>query len=92
MFYLICYDIVNDRRRTKVAHLLERYGLRVQHSVFECVLDERQFETLQTGLLKYLNNKQDQLRFYPLSAHCRNKVVVLGVQPAFVVDDAAFIV
>jgi CRISPR-associated protein Cas2 len=37
-FYLICYDIVKDSRRTKVAHLLEGYGLRVQKSVFEVVL------------------------------------------------------
>jgi CRISPR-associated endonuclease Cas2 len=38
MFYLVCYDVVLDRRRNKVAHILEGYGLRVQKSVFECVL------------------------------------------------------
>lgn len=92
MFYLICYDIVNDRRRTNVARLLERYGLRVQKSVFEAVLDDKQYESLLQRLPKYLNNKEDQLRFYPMSAHCRDKVLVLGVQPEFVVDDAAFIV
>jgi CRISPR-associated protein Cas2 len=92
MFYLVCYDIVNDRRRTKVAQLLEGYGLRVQKSVFEAVLDEQQFETLKKRLLKHLNKKEDQLRFYPLSAPCRRKVVVLGMQPEFAVDDAAFIV
>ena len=35
MFYLICYDVVNDRRRNRVSRLLEGYGLRVQKSVFE---------------------------------------------------------
>ncbi|OKH33838.1 CRISPR-associated endonuclease Cas2 [[Phormidium ambiguum] IAM M-71] len=92
MFYLICYDIVSDRRRTKVAKLLEAYGLRVQKSVFECVLDEKQQEGLQKRLMKLLNKREDQIRFYPLSAHCRDKVLVLGTQPEFVVDDAAFIV
>lgn len=92
MFYLICYDIVNDSRRNKVSKLLEAYGLRVQKSVFECVLDEKQQEALQKRLLKLLNKRSDQVRFYPLSAHCRCKVVVLGMQPEFVVDDAAFIV
>ncbi len=91
-FYLICYDIVKDSRRTKVAHLLEAYGLRVQKSVFEVVLDEQQFERLQKRLLKYLNKKEDQLRFYPLSARCRRKMVVLGTQPKYAVDDAVFIV
>jgi CRISPR-associated protein Cas2 len=91
-FYLICYDIVKDSRRNKVAHLLEGYGLRVQKSVFEVVLDEQQYEKLQKRLLKYLNKREDQLRFYPLSARNRSKVVVLGVQPEYVVDDTAFIV
>ena len=42
MFYLVCYDIVSDRRRNKVSKLLEAYGLRVQKSVFECVLDDKE--------------------------------------------------
>ena len=92
MFYLICYDIVNDSRRNKVSKLLEAYGLRVQKSVFECVLDDKQYENLSKRLLKLLNKHSDQIRFYPLSAHCRCKVVVLGIQPEFAVDDAAFIV
>jgi CRISPR-associated protein Cas2 len=71
---------------------LEGYGLRVQKSVFECVLNEQQYDSLQKKLLKYLNKREDQLRFYPLSARCRGKVVVLGVQPKYAVDDAAFIV
>lgn len=31
---LIAYDIVDDRRRTRVAKCLERHGDRVQYSVF----------------------------------------------------------
>ncbi len=92
MFYLICYDIVDDHRRLKVSKLLETCGCRVQKSVFECVLDEKRQEQLQKRLLKLLNKRQDQIRFYPLSAHCRCKVTVLGVQPKFVIDDEAFIV
>ncbi|NEO98720.1 MAG: CRISPR-associated endonuclease Cas2 [Symploca sp. SIO1C4] len=92
MFYLICYDIVDNRRRTKVSNILEAYGLRVQKSVFEAVLNNKQYEKLQKRLLKLLNTKEDQLRFYPLSAHCRCKVKVLGIQPEFEVDDKAIIV
>ena len=33
-FYVIAYDIPNDRRRQKIADLLEGYGKRVQYSVF----------------------------------------------------------
>nr|WP_016864638.1 CRISPR-associated endonuclease Cas2 [Fischerella sp. FACHB-380] len=92
MFYLVCYDIVSDARRNKVSKLLEAYGLRVQKSVFECVLDEKQYQTLSQYLTRLVNKREDQVRFYPMSAHNRCKVAVLGTQPEFVVDDAAFIV
>jgi CRISPR-associated protein Cas2 len=92
MFYLVCYDIVSDRRRNKVSKILEGYGLRVQKSVFECVLDEKQYETLSKYLTRLVNKREDQVRFYPMSAHNRCKVAVMGTQPEFVIDDAAFIV
>jgi CRISPR-associated protein Cas2 len=78
MFYLVCYDIVSDRRRNKVAKLLEAYGLRVQKSVFECVLDENQYTTLSKYLVRLVNT--------------RCKIAVLGTQPQLVIDDAAYIV
>jgi CRISPR-associated protein Cas2 len=92
MFYLICYDIVNDRRRTKIAYLLESYGMRIQQSVFECVLDDKQYEVLNQKLMKLINKKEDQLRFYPLSKSCRSQVAILGIKPTFSVDSSTFIV
>lgn len=92
MFYLICYDVVLDKRRNKVAHLLEGYGMRVQKSVFECVLDANQRDMLQRKLSRYIKPEEDQVRFYPLSPRYRQKVLVLGQQPQREVDDVAFIV
>jgi CRISPR-associated protein Cas2 len=92
MFYLICYDIVSDTRRNKVSKLLEAHGLRVQKSVFECVLDEKQFATLSQYLMRLVNRREDQIRFYPMTVHNRCKVAVLGMKPEFTIDDAAFIV
>lgn len=91
-FYLVCYDIVSDRRRNRVSHLLEGYGMRIQKSVFECVLNDDQYQMLHKKLLRYLKREEDQIRFYPLSAPCRRKVIILGMQPDRQVDDAAFIV
>jgi CRISPR-associated protein Cas2 len=93
MFYLICYDITNDRRRDRVSRLLEGYGMRVQKSVFECVLTPDQYELLQKRLQtkRYLNPNEDQLRFYPLSPRHRKLVLLLGVQPPRRVDDTVFI-
>ncbi|HHP7244723.1 MAG TPA: CRISPR-associated endonuclease Cas2 [Elainellaceae cyanobacterium] len=92
MLYLVCYDVVRDRRRNRVAHLLEGYGMRVQKSVFECLLNEHQYDLLQRKLAKYINAQEDQVRFYPLTAHTRRKVIILGLQPPRQIDDVAFIV
>lgn len=93
MFYLICYDITHDRRRDRVSRLLEGYGMRVQKSVFECVLTPDQFELLQKRFQtkRYLNPNEDQIRFYPLSPRHRKMVLLLGMQPQRQVDDTVFI-
>ena len=92
MFYIVTYDITKDSRRNKAAHLLEGYGLRVQKSVFECILNDDQLAMLQRKLTHYIKAEEDQVRFYPMSAHTRRKVVILGTQPDRQIDDIAFIV
>jgi len=37
---VVAYDIIDDKRRNRVAKTMEDYGTRVQYSVFECVLEE----------------------------------------------------
>jgi CRISPR-associated protein Cas2 len=66
MYYLITYDIANDKRRTKLATLLDEYGIRVNYSVYECELSETKKEKLlyEIELKKLLNKKYDSLRFY----------------------------
>ena len=66
--------------------------MRVQKSVFECVLDDAQWEMLNRKLERYLKPEEDQVRFYPMSAHTRRKVRILGMQPELQVDDQTFIV
>src|SRR6266511_1773180 len=54
MLYVISYDISVDRRRARVAKLLEGFGQRVQYSVFECDLTESQYAVLQRNLRRML--------------------------------------
>lgn len=78
LFYVITYDIPSDKRRKKVADLLEGYGRRVQYSVFECVLSAEKYQELQQRLHKRVNLKEDSVRFYPLSGHTLSQVEVWG--------------
>lgn len=71
--YLACFDISDDRSRRKVGLLLERYGLRVQRSVFEIAVDSpEQLQRLQTKLRRYLA-AEDDMRFYHLCVQCRTQ-------------------
>jgi len=66
MKYVVTYDISNDKRRTKLSTLLEKYGLRVNYSVYECELNQTKFDKLlyEIELKKLINKKYDSLRFY----------------------------
>lgn len=79
MFILISYDVPDNKRRLKIANTLLDFGAeRVQLSVFECHIDQRNLERLQARLRKLINDGEDSVRFYPLCAVCRPKVVLMG--------------
>lgn len=81
MLYVVTYDIADDRRRRKVATLLEGYGRRVQFSVFECVLEAAKFEELRRRLKGRVRLPEDSVRFYPISAQMVAQAIVLGEPP-----------
>jgi CRISPR-associated protein Cas2 len=68
---LVAYDVNTEtkagrRRLFKVAQTCKNYGQRVQFSVFECRVDEAQYEELCTKLGKIINARSDSLRIYKL--------------------------
>lgn len=79
MRWVVAYDIPDDRRRLKVATLLQGFGDRVQHSVFEAVLEGRDRAALEAELKKILFPEEDRLRMYPLCNSCANAVTDLGL-------------
>lgn len=71
MQVLVTYDVSTDtpqgrRRLRKVATICKDYGQRVQKSVFECQVNEMQYEQMIHRLLKCINEKEDSLRIYRL--------------------------
>ncbi len=76
--YVIVYDITNDKRRNKVARVLEGHGERVQYSVFECQLKKKQFVTLWKALEELVQTEADSLRAYGLCASCAQRIRMIG--------------
>ena len=80
---LVTYDVitsstVGQKRLRKVAKLCERYGLRVQNSVFEVLVDAAQSSVLKSDLSAVIDHDQDSVRFYRLGNHYQNRVVSMG--------------
>lgn len=62
-FYLVSYDITDDRRRARIFKLLRGWGERVQFSVFCCQLNPRERHSLVGELKARMNNDEDQTLF-----------------------------
>ena len=86
MEVLVTYDVSTEspagrRRLRKVATICLGYGQRVQKSVFECRVNEGQFETLVDKLLRTIDEEEDSLRIYRLPGERERIVRVYGRLP-----------
>jgi len=78
-FYVISYDVTDDRRRGRMAKVLSNYGKRVQYSVFECLLTKDALRDLTDKLLGLYDKAADSIRIYHLCEGCRKRVVIHGL-------------
>jgi CRISPR-associated protein Cas2 len=66
---LVTYDVSTVqkpglRRLRRVARACEDYGTRVQKSVFECQVGQKEWVNLRDRLLREIKTDEDSLRFY----------------------------
>lgn len=83
MMLVVAYDVdtsekAGEKRLRNVAKLCERYGCRVQNSVFEVLLDPTQLVSLKSGLEKIIRPDIDSVRIYRLGNSYKNKIEVIG--------------
>jgi len=77
--YLVAYDIADDDRREGVALYLSGYGPRVQLSVFEVELADRdKAQAFRDRLRTLIDDDDDQVRLYPLQADSWARRLVYG--------------
>lgn len=76
--WIIAYDSPCDRRRRKVAKLLEGYGARVQWSVFECRLRAEEVMALETRLSYLIRPDEDSVRLWPVPERSCARILHLG--------------
>lgn len=69
MMILVAYDVVTSdeggpRRLRRVARACSDYGIRVQKSVFECQVGQKEWIALKARLMGEADMAKDSLRFY----------------------------
>lgn len=92
MLILVTYDVQTQtdggkKRLRKVAKKCEEYGVRVQNSVFECIVNSAQLKQLEIALEEIIDPAVDSLRYYRLGKNYETKVRHVGAKPALKVED-----
>jgi CRISPR-associated protein Cas2 len=69
MLVLVTYDVstvekAGRKRLRRVARACADYGTRVQKSVFECQVGQKEWVNLRDRLLREIKAEEDSLRFY----------------------------
>ena len=85
MLVVVSYDVCTSepggaKRLRKVAKLCQNRGVRVQFSVFECLVDPAQWEFLRARLEDAIDPEKDSLRFYFLGANWERRAEHSGVR------------
>ena len=78
MLTLLAYDISDQKRLAKVARICEDYGVRVQYSVFECRLEEAEFNDFWLLLLDEIDDAEDRLGAYKIDARSAKETLTAG--------------
>ena len=86
MLLVVAYDVettnpAGAKRLRSVAKLCQKYGVRVQNSVFEIETSAAQLVELKGGLQSIIDQEQDSIRIYRLGNSWQNKIEVLGKKP-----------
>ena len=86
-FCIIIYDIVSNKRRLKLAKLLEGFGIRVQRSCFEVDLEKSNYRSLLSELqafydadqldniIVYVGNREETLRLNTDEVEIERRIV-----------------
>ncbi len=76
--HVIAYDISDDRRRARVAAVLQACGDRVQRSVFVCVLETDLLQQVRGRVSEIINPETDSVYVFRQCGACWGAVGIHG--------------
>jgi CRISPR-associated protein Cas2 len=78
-FYVVAYDIPDDKRRTRIHKVLKGFGQWTEFSLFECFLTKKELLQMQAKLDKHLDPRNDRVRIYMICDACLTKIETIGI-------------
>lgn len=60
-YYLVCYDVSDEKRLRRVHKAMLGYGDPLQYSIYRCLLSDREKALMMTHLAEILHPRQDRL-------------------------------
>jgi CRISPR-associated protein Cas2 len=92
MRFIVAYDITSTRRRNKLVRILEKFGQRVQYSIFECELTPAGAVALRAELRMagFMTGKYGAVFLYPFDENTLRGIERYG--SSLTIDKPAVIV
>lgn len=96
MYILVTYDVqtadsAGRKRLRRIAKICLNYGQRVQNSVFECKVDERQYLLMKSEIIRVMDTEGDSVRFYRLGTKYKEKIEHFGAKEPYNFEEAFII-
>jgi CRISPR-associated protein Cas2 len=79
MITAVSYDIVDNRRRRRMSKLLGQFGVRIQKSVFELDLEEKDLPRFVRRIEKTIDPAEDSVRIYRLTSEALKLSLWVGL-------------
>lgn len=76
MYYLICYDVSENKMRTQIMKLLKNEGFHLQKSVFIVQGNAQKAQRIYDSIYQLISVKTDALFMTPLCQHCVKKMFI----------------
>ena len=80
MITAVSYDIVDNRRRRRMSKLLDQFGVRIQKSVFELDLEEKDLPRLLKRIENTIDPVEDSVRIYRLTSETLKMSLWVGLK------------
>lgn len=79
MKYIICYDIKEDKIRSRVVKYLEERAFRIQFSVFSCKCDSKEIKHIWQELQRITDGADNPLlMIIPVCKSCEKEILMYG--------------